>query len=113
MTTPPAPFGSSTADLSAIAEQLCRIEHKLDLVVEHLAVTDPSFPLRELLDPRNLDPITHEPISYIQDLFKRHVVRRGGDSTNTVPYLQFDQRTTPTPQGNNNGSGNEGTGESG
>lgn len=104
-----------TPDLSALAEQLCRIEHKLDLVVRFLATQHGEFPLTPLKE--GIDPLTHEPVTYYMDLLKRHVVRVAKDGTGLVPPLGilFDPPTPNKPNqgtGNNNG-GNEGTGDAG
>jgi len=72
-------------DLSAIAEQLCRIEHKLDLVVEYLAEHDGEFSLRLISDKNHRDPLTQEQVEYFMDLFKRHVVRKSADGTGLLP----------------------------
>ncbi len=94
-------------DFSAIAEQLCRIEHKLDLLVEYLACGDGAFPLRKMKDEQ-LDPITQEPVRYLMDLMKRHVVRVSSDGTGLLPpsNVLFSQPTpdiNPGNQGSSNG----------
>ena len=99
---------NSVTDLSALAEQLCRIEHKLDLIVEYLAKKDGDFELRRIDSAKHIDPITQEPVNYLMDFFKRHVVRRASDGTKLLPPLIFNQNTTTgTSNGGETGSGNE------
>lgn len=98
-------------DLSAIAEQQCRIEHKLDLIIEYLAKKDGDFALRVLADPDNSDPLTQEPVTYFMDLFKRHVIRRtslaNGTGLISPSSVLFTSANSST--GNTNG-GKSGTG---
>jgi hypothetical protein len=104
-------FNNNSTDLSSVAEQLCRIEHKLDLVIEYMAMKDGEFPLRKMLDERNIDPVTQEQVTYFMDLFKRHVVRNTSLGTGLMgPFAGlFPPIPTPTPTGStNNGNGNEG-----
>lgn len=93
-------------DLSALAEQLCRIEHKLDLVVRFLAMQNGEFELTPMKE--GVDPLSQERVQYYMDLMKRHVVRISVDGTGLIPpsaVLFSPQATTET--GNTNG-GNEG-----
>ncbi len=107
MTTPPNIFNNTNLDISAIAEQLCRVEHKLDLLLEYFAMKDGDFPLRKMGDERNIDPVTQEPVSYYMDLFKRHAVRNTSHGTGLMgPFAAlFPPNVTITPQGNNDGNG--------
>ncbi len=101
---------SPKADLSAIAEQMCRIEHKLDLLIFYLAQQDGTFPLR-LMSDKNLDPLTLTPVEYIMDLFKGHAVRRASDGTGLVPPNSV--LFSPTTQGSSSNGSNEGSGDAG
>src|SRR5690349_1963491 len=96
-------------DLSALAEQLCRIEHKLDLVLEYLAQSDGRFALRLMSDGTHRDPLTQEQVSYYMDLFKRHVVRKAIDGTGLLPPSQV--LFTPIANtGNTNGGESDSNG---
>lgn len=92
-------------DLSALAEQMCRIEHKLDLVIRFLATQNGEFELLPIKE--GVDPLSHEPVQYYMDLFKRHVVRVATDGTGLIPPspVLFSPQAIQT--GNTNG-GNEG-----
>lgn len=98
-----------TVEVSALAEQLCRIEHKLDLIVECLATQIGEFPLRRIDEKNHRDPITLEKVEYVMDLFKRHVVRRTSDGTGLIApsSVLFDSPTAPvTATSGSNGEGN-------
>jgi len=99
-------------DLSALAEQLCRVEHKLDLIIHFLATQNGEFQLTKLKE--GVDPITQEQVVYYMDLFKRHVVRRASDGTGLLPpaSVLFNQPQNNQSQGSNNG-GNESGGNVG
>lgn len=96
-------------DLSALAEQLCRIEHKLDLVVDYLATKDGEFKLSLIKDGTHVDPLTQEQVMYYMDLFKRYVVRRTSDGTGLFPPSSI----LFTPQNNQNTGNTNNGGESG
>lgn len=96
-------------DLSAIAEQLCRIEHKIDLIVEHLAQTDGKFALRLISDGEQRDPLTQEQVTYYMDLFKRHVIRKSSDGTGLVPPSSVLFMPPNASTGNPNNSGESGS----
>lgn len=74
-------------DLSALAEQLCRIEHKQDLILEALAKELPHLQLRSIDDPNNHDPITMEPVTYQMDLSRGHAVRQTSQRTGLMPPM--------------------------
>ena len=98
-------------DLSSIAEQLCRIEHKIDLIVEYLAQSDGKFSLRLISDKTHRDPLTQEQVDYYMDLFKRHVVRKSSDGTGLYPpsFVLFTPNSANTGNANNGGeSGSNG-----
>ncbi len=99
-------------DLSALAEQLCRIEHKLDLLITHLATKDGTFVL-SLMKDGGIDPLTLENVTYYMDIMKRHVVRRTSDGSGLSPpsSVLFSSPETDSTTGNNNG-GNEGSNSS-
>lgn len=96
-----------TADLSALAEQQCRIEHKLDLIILFLATQFGEFQLTPMAE--GLDPLSLQPVTYLMDLMRGHVVRPSSYGTGLVPPASVLFNTTPTsnPTGNNNG-GNQG-----
>ncbi len=100
-------------DLSAIAEQLCRIEHKLDLVIEHMAINDGTFPLRPMKIDQvwknnpHRDPITLETVQYQMDLLRGHVVRITSDGTGLIPPHKI-LLTTPNNPGKTNGGSENG-----
>ncbi len=91
-------------DLSALAEQQCRIEHKLDLIIRYLATKDGAFELTPLKE--GVDPLTHKPVEYFMDLMKRHVIRRSSDGTGLLPpsSVLFDSPVAKTTGNNNGGS---------
>lgn len=77
----------SKPDLSAVAEQLCRIEHKLDLLLEGAATHVADMPLRPVGDPEHIDPTSLQSVQYQMDPQRNHVVRRGGGCTGIVPPI--------------------------
>lgn len=102
-------FPNKPPDLSAMAEQLCRIEHKLDLMVEFLAMSDGKFPLRLMNDKENRDPLTQELVTYFMDIFKGHAIRKSLDGTGLLPPFRFDSLPpTSGNTGNKNGGNDEG-----
>jgi len=97
-----------TTDLSGLAEQLCRVEHKLDLIIRFLAINSPAFELIKIKD--GVDPITHEPVTYQMDLMRRHVIRLSTDGTGLIPpsSVLFNQPQNNQSPGSSNNGGNEG-----
>lgn len=96
-------------DISALAEQLCRIEHKIDLLVEYFAQLDGNFALRLIKDGSHTDPLTQDRVTYYMDLFKRHVVRSTTDGTGLVPpasilFTPLNPNTGNINNGGENGS---------
>lgn len=100
-----------TTDLSALAEQLCRVEHKLDLIIRAMAMQNGEFQLVLMKD--GVDPVTHEKVAYYMDLMKRHVVRVSGDGTGLIPPSSvLFSPTAIQVRGSDNG-GNESGGDPG
>lgn len=90
--------------LNALAEQLHRIEHKLDLVLEGLARSNPSTSIRSVGDQEHCCPLCFQPVTYDQDVFAGHTVRRCGCGTGVLSLnTSFAAPVTPGDQGINNG----------
>ena len=85
---------SNPRDLGALAEQMCRIEHKIDLLLEALASIYPQVPLRPVGDPTHIDPCSLEPVRYQIDIPRNHVIRQTNGSTGVVPVAE--QASFPT-----------------
>ena len=77
------------SDLSVVAEQLQRVEHKLDLVLEGLATLNPVAALRKVGDPEHTCPLCLQPVSYQLDIFKGHVTRQCVCRTGVLPGLNL------------------------
>jgi len=88
-------------DISALAEQLQRIEHKVDLLLESQAMSHPATRLRDLGDPNHSCPLCFQSVLYQIDITKDHVVRKCDCSTGLTP-LTFTPNTEQ-----NNGTPNE------
>jgi hypothetical protein len=70
---------------SALAEQLCRIEHKLDLLLLNQCAHIPEAKNTPLNSPEHLCPVCLQNPSHYVDIFKGHVVRTCGCSTGKLP----------------------------
>jgi hypothetical protein len=94
--------------LSALAEQLCRIEHKLDLILEGLAKNIPSMPIRPMNSEHNFDPITGIQVRYNIDIVHGHVVRvtEFPNGTGLLPI-----NIQPMPEQSKGSRNGEGSGE--
>lgn len=68
----------SNPDLSALAEQLQRIEHKLDLVIAGLAIVSPTMDLKAVGDLEHVCPLCLQMVGYVTDVFKGHIIRQCG-----------------------------------
>lgn len=93
---------NNTNDLSELAEQLCRLEHKVDLILESLAMHLPHVSLRPLGDPNHIDPCSQEPVSYQIDIQRNHVVRHSGGRTGVMTAAALAPTFTPHPTGGKN-----------
>ena len=91
-----------TIDLSALAEQLCRIEHKLDLLLEGAAQQNPYVPTgRQVGQGGHVCPVCGAFAQYDMDMFRGHVVRRCACKSGVVPG-GFQLNPVPTQQGPTN-----------
>lgn len=109
MSFPPKPPPQQTGlplvpDNAAIAEQLCRIEHKLDLLVSYFAEKDGTFQLRPMNE--GFDPLSLVPVEYYMDLLRRHVIRKASYGTNLIPP-SMALFNTPQVGNTSNGNGSE------
>ena len=100
-------FGDNNGGmLSEIAEQMCRIEHKLDVLLTILAMSNPvpQSILTQVGDPNHTDPLNGERVEYMNSLRNGHVVRKTMSSTGIFsgPHLNFT-----VPIGDNNGGQQE------
>lgn len=84
------------AKLGALAEQLHRIEHKLDLVLEGLARSNPTTSVRSVGDPEHCCPLCFNPVKYTSDMMSGHTVRQCGCGTGVIT-AQFSFGPTTTP----------------
>ena len=86
--------------LNALAEQLHRIEHKLDLVLEGLARSNPTTTISPVGDANHCCPLCFQPVTYNQDMFAGHTVRQCGCSTGVFSLnTTFAAPTTPGDTG--------------
>lgn len=83
------------------AEDLARIEHKLDLIIDCLASSDPGFSLRSVGDPDHLCPLCLTQVTYYVDIINKRMKRACECSTNIQAPLDLEPFTPPTE--NNNG----------
>jgi hypothetical protein len=85
--------------MSKIAEQLHRIEHKLDLVLDSVAMHNSSTKLWEVGDSNHYCPLCLHPVEYTTDLVEGQVVRVCGCTTGRIPPSPFGTRELSIKQG--------------
>lgn len=81
------------ARLFGLFEQLSRIEHKLDLVLESQALEHPMTPLRPFGDATHLDPLTMQPVTYRVDPVTGVLVREGSHRLGLSPPMDVSSPT--------------------
>jgi hypothetical protein len=91
------------SDNKAIAEQLQRIEHKMDLILEGQASSNPLTPIRRVGDPEHACPVCQEPVTYRQSIMDVHVVRSCGCATGIIPTNFTFQSIQSIPTGGSYG----------
>lgn len=90
-------------------EQVNRIEHKLDLLLEGQAMENPNTSLLPFGDPQHIDPLTQQPVRYKVDPLTGMLTREGSGSLGMAPPIEFPApapvpgrdsfwRTGPKPQ---------------
>ena len=76
---------TNTPSLAAIAEQLCRIEHKVDLMLRQQAEASPELSLLLLDSQQHICPVCLINPTHSIDTNNGHVVRSCGCATGRIP----------------------------
>jgi len=91
-----------------LAEQLCRIEHKLDLLLEAAAKQDAGVSLRPVSSPEHFCPLCQKAPAHQINVLGGHVMRTCGCSTGIVPSpIPTVVAPDPKQQGSNNGGSSD------
>lgn len=88
---------------AVLAEQLCRIEHKIDLILRRQAEHYAGTSLLPMNSQEHFCPICLKNPTHSVDIMNGHVIRTCGCTTGKIPLNPaFAPGTTPQ-QGTNNG----------
>ena len=94
--------------LSALAEQLCRIEHKMDLILRQQAEQNPATILLPMNSQEHVCPVCLQNPTHSVDIINGHAVRSCGCATGKVPLNPaFAPGTLTTDTGDKNNGGSE------
>lgn len=95
-------------NLSAIAEQLCRIEHKVDLVLRQQAEQFPGAVLLPMDSDTHICPVCFDNPTHRIDTINGHVIRTCGCATGRIPLNPaFAPGTLTTNIGDKKNGGSE------
>lgn len=89
--------------LAVVAEQLCRIEHKMDLILRHQAENHADTTLLPMNSQEHLCPVCLKNPTHGVDIMNGHVVRTCGCATGKIPLNPAFAPGTTVQQGANNG----------
>ena len=92
------------ASVATLADQLVRIEHKLDLLLESRAGVDPMLIIRPVGDPSHICPVCLQAVSYHVDALNKVLTRTCGCSTGLHSPIDFQPFAPPTTENNGNDS---------
>lgn len=87
-----------------IIEQLHRIEHKLDILLEAMAIQNPYTVIRPVGDQEHACPVCHMVIQYMPDIIAGEIVRKCGCSTGMMAPNAPTSLTTPQQGPSNAGT---------